>query len=427
MATKLSDVVAADGNLKVVAGGTGAATLTAHGVLVGEGTSAIAATPAGAAGTVLQGGGASADPTFTETPTLGVVSSVTGQLKLANSASANLTILQAGNAAAARTYTWPTNFGAANTFLKDVGGDGTLSWAAAATAPGGSDTQVQFNDGGVFGGDAGLVYNKTTDALTAAGSITINNAAAASGVTLLTVQNSNLTGSPGFEFRAANGGSYFLAHQGNSGGGLAFRDFATNQLFEIDCSVGGGYWTILGVSGGGYGGTLGDLVTQDGLASIGDATHRVKSIFVAGYVTTGGLSRVSTQFDKTSNTTLGNVTGLTVNVAAGRTYSFRAVLYTTSNIGGGVQAAIGGTATATAIVYQGRTLSSTTVGANDRATALGTAVGAITTVTVAFIEIDGTITVNAAGTLTVQFAQNASNGAASSVLVGSSFIVNDMP
>lgn len=34
-----------------------------------------------------------------------------------------------------------------------VGGGGT---------PGGSDTQVQFNDGGVFGGDADLVYDKTT-------------------------------------------------------------------------------------------------------------------------------------------------------------------------------------------------------------------------------------------------------------------------
>lgn len=32
--------------------------------------------------------------------------------------------------------------------------------------PGGSDTQVQFNDSSAFGGDAGLVYNKTTDTLT---------------------------------------------------------------------------------------------------------------------------------------------------------------------------------------------------------------------------------------------------------------------
>jgi len=33
--------------------------------------------------------------------------------------------------------------------------------------PGGSNTQVQFNDGGSFGGDSGLVFNKTTNTLTA--------------------------------------------------------------------------------------------------------------------------------------------------------------------------------------------------------------------------------------------------------------------
>lgn len=32
--------------------------------------------------------------------------------------------------------------------------------------PGGSDTQVQFNDGGSFGGDANFTFNKTTNRLT---------------------------------------------------------------------------------------------------------------------------------------------------------------------------------------------------------------------------------------------------------------------
>ncbi len=49
-------------------------------------------------------------------------------------------------------------------FVKD---DGTLATPAGGSgSPGGSDTQVQFNDGGAFGGDAGLVFNKTTDKLT---------------------------------------------------------------------------------------------------------------------------------------------------------------------------------------------------------------------------------------------------------------------
>lgn len=41
-----------------------------------------------------------------------------------------------------------------------------VKWAAAAGSPGGSDTQIQFNDGGAFGGDSDLAWNKTTNTLT---------------------------------------------------------------------------------------------------------------------------------------------------------------------------------------------------------------------------------------------------------------------
>lgn len=45
-------------------------------------------------------------------------------------------------------------------------GDGSGLTNLPTTTPGGSDTQVQFNDGGSFGGDSELTYNKTTDTLT---------------------------------------------------------------------------------------------------------------------------------------------------------------------------------------------------------------------------------------------------------------------
>lgn len=51
---------------------------------------------------------------------------------------------------------------------------GTLDEVGAgggAATPGGADTQVQFNDGGALGGDAGLAYDKTTDKLTVGGDI----------------------------------------------------------------------------------------------------------------------------------------------------------------------------------------------------------------------------------------------------------------
>lgn len=40
--------------------------------------------------------------------------------------------------------------------------------------PGGSTTQVQFNDAGSFGGDAGLTYDKTTDTLTIGGGLVVD-------------------------------------------------------------------------------------------------------------------------------------------------------------------------------------------------------------------------------------------------------------
>lgn len=60
------------------------------------------------------------------------------------------------------TWTWPESDGLASQFMM-TDGSGVSSWQNVA---GGSDTQVQFNDGGtVNGGDAGLTYNKTTNRL----------------------------------------------------------------------------------------------------------------------------------------------------------------------------------------------------------------------------------------------------------------------
>ena len=54
---------------------------------------------------------------------------------------------------------------AANVFL--VGGDtGPVSNSGGSGTPGGSNTQVQFNDGSAFAGSANLVFDKTTGILT---------------------------------------------------------------------------------------------------------------------------------------------------------------------------------------------------------------------------------------------------------------------
>lgn len=141
-----------------------------------------------------------------------------------------------------------------------------------------------------------------------------------------------------------------------------------------------------------------------------------------GFLKRAGQARVTSQFNKTSDITLANIPGLSVNVAAAGNYYFRAVLILTCNASGGSKVAIAGTATATTINYSGCAWSAAAIGAASNATALGTAVAAATAAHVC-CEIEGTIQVNAAGTLTVQFAQNASFATQSSVLVGSTFDV----
>lgn len=137
----------------------------------------------------------------------------------------------------------------------------------------------------------------------------------------------------------------------------------------------------------------------------------------------GLAARNSSSFAKTSDTTLANITGLTRNVEASRVYAFRAYVQTTSGAGGGVKFAVSGTATATSISYEGvlRSDSDDNIALITRATALDTVVCNQTSITSGTCEINGTIVVNAAGTLTIQFAQNTSDGSASTVLANQYF------
>lgn len=73
-------------------------------------------------------------------------------------------------------YVWPTSYPSVSGYVLSSTTAGVMSWVAQSGGggggtPGGSDTQVQFNDGGSFGGDAGLTYLKASDALVLAGEI----------------------------------------------------------------------------------------------------------------------------------------------------------------------------------------------------------------------------------------------------------------
>lgn len=166
----------------------------------------------------------------------------------------------------------------------------------------------------------------------------------------------------------------------------------------------------------------------DASASVGAVTLSLPTRVDLTWFTSTGNSRVSTQFNKTTDVTLANITGLSASLIVGRTYAFLATLYVTADATGGQQYAIAGSAVASAVTYD--TIITDFTGLAlvkaSRSSALATAVAlAGNTHTVFQTVIRGAITVGTAGTLTVQFAQNSSSGT-SSVLVGSTFQIQDI-
>jgi hypothetical protein len=92
----------------------------------------------------------------------------------------------------------------ATTFLR-----GDNSWVAVS--PGGSNTQIQFNDSGAFGGDADLTYNKTSNVLTNKGDINLDDG----GTYTTTIQSVTATANRTITFPNATGTVALVA--GSSG------------------------------------------------------------------------------------------------------------------------------------------------------------------------------------------------------------------
>jgi len=84
--------------------------------------------------------------------------------------------------------------GGTSGYVLSTDGSGNLSWVVQSGGggiPGGSTTQIQFNDGGVFAGNANLTFNKTTSVLTVGGNISAGNASITGNISAGNVSGGN--------------------------------------------------------------------------------------------------------------------------------------------------------------------------------------------------------------------------------------------
>lgn len=301
----------------VASGGTGRSTLTAHGVLIGEGTAAINQTSAGASGQPLLSGGASADPNWgTLAPAAGgtglttitahgvMVGEGTGNVAtVAPNATSGLALISQGASAdpiygnptgtlinvqrftSSGTYT-PTS--GTNSVIVEIQGGGGAGGGAPATAAGQFSAGLGGGAGGYikhrmtsgFSGATVTVGSGGTGASGAAGGnggssvfATITAGGGTGGGTLAVGTVGNGGGAAG---GTATGGS-LLNIPGNPGGFSTFSQpnnvgVPSNGASSVLGSGGAGTFSATGGAAGGFGGAGGgNLNTASQAAMAGGA------------------------------------------------------------------------------------------------------------------------------------------------------------
>jgi len=244
----------------------------------------------------------------------------TGAFNLKGSSSGTLTIAVPA-AITSHTLTLPAAQGAANSFLRNDGSGG-LTWVSGTTTnAAGSDTHVQFNDGGTaFGGSANFTFNKTTPQLTVAAVIAFNT----SGGKTMTF-GSNGTNLGGKLTIPSTGGSSITIQ--------TCPTASTGQGFAVVTADGsgnnnGGTISLLtgAEAGTGYGGSV--VINTGGTNNSGAIS-----------ITTGSVDDLAGNITIQAGNTVSGVAG-TVNVYAGASTS-------TTGDGGDINITAGNSGTST--------------------------------------------------------------------------------
>jgi len=198
-------------------------------------------------------------------------------------------------------------------------GDNALVTVSSGGTPGGADTEVQFNDGGAFGGDSGFTYNKTTGTLTIdniSSSITNSLTLVGDDNVLITATGGqiNLTGNGSVRFRSSLSGNFgqLDATALTTARNFAFQDGDGTLAFLSDLPSGtdkhilyfDGDDNPVGAAGLTYDSTLGFIST--GLSALVDSLSNfgIQVTATGTLITTSSSDRYITLTDGSSGSSV---------------------------------------------------------------------------------------------------------------------------
>ncbi len=210
--------------------------------------------------------------------------------------------------------------GGVNGYVLTTNGLGGLSWEpalATSTPPGGSNTFIQFNNNGSFGGDAALTYDPI-NFLATVPNITVNGI-----LQTASVSNVKIPGGTSGQFLRTNGaGTLTWATPGGGGGTpgganseIQFNDagaFGASSAFTFNS--GSNTLTVANIAG-----TI-TTAAQPNITSVGNLT----SLIVTGNITAGNLSganAVVANFFVGSGANLTNINGANVGQVANANFA----------------------------------------------------------------------------------------------------------
>lgn len=290
----------------------------------------------------------------------------------------------------------------------------------AGASPGGSNTQVQYNNAGAFSGDSGFTTNGS-GTLTVTGQLNTDNLRLDGNTVSTTDTNGALVLAP-------NGtGTVNISGGSSNGGTLRFLEDTDNGSNYVGLKGPDAVTTNVTFTLPSADGTSGQVIQTNGSGTLSFVTPSSSS--------TMGIAVATTSSSKTSNTTFGDISGLTFTMEANATYVIDIDIFFTGGtdtpkMGNNIKLALNGSTSASSIAVRGVCAAEDNGGVSytshhyGSATAYGTAF--ITVAHSATIGSSGGIKgsatiVNGASssTLTVQFAQSTSAGTTTTVYPGS--------